>query len=161
MAHIFQINASEGGVPKYPLAESKVGKNGLESDRQKNTKRHGGEDRALCLYSLEHILSLQAEGHPIFPGALGENITVSGLTWTQLTPGVRLQLGEDVIIEITSYTNPCKNVARFFRNSDFSRVSQKRHPGWARVYARVLKAGHLQVGDQISLTKQEGPQEVT
>ena len=37
---------------------------------------HGGPERALCLFSLERILELQAEGHPIFPGAAGENITI-------------------------------------------------------------------------------------
>ena len=50
----------------------------------------GGPLAALCLYSLEVIQALQAEGHSIFPGSVGENITLSHLDWSRVTPGVRL-----------------------------------------------------------------------
>ncbi len=70
MAHVFQISASGGGVPKNGLLASVVGKEGLKGDRH-NGPTHGGELKALCLYSLERILVLQAEGHPLFPGSTG------------------------------------------------------------------------------------------
>ena len=31
--------------------------------------------------------TLNAEGHPIYPGAAGENITVEGIDWSALRPG--------------------------------------------------------------------------
>jgi MOSC domain-containing protein YiiM len=66
--HVNQINVSDGGVPKLPVWEAKVGERGLDGDRQRNLKVHGGPDRAVCLYSLELIEQLQKEGHPIDSG---------------------------------------------------------------------------------------------
>jgi MOSC domain-containing protein YiiM len=150
-AHIFQINASDGGVPKRPLASAEVTALGLTADRQRNTKVHGGPERALCLFSLERIVALQAEGHPIYPGSIGENLTIAGLEWSQVTPGARLRLGEEVLLEVTSYTVPCQNIRHSFAEEDFSRVSPKKHPGWTRVYARVLQPGYVRIGDTITL----------
>ena len=65
-ARIFQINVSSGGAPKLPVHAATVTPGGLEGDHQNDRKNHGGPDKALCLYSLERILALQAEGHPTF-----------------------------------------------------------------------------------------------
>lgn len=147
--HIFQINASNGGVPKLAQRNAEVTELGLTTDKQNNTEVHGGPERALCLFSLERITALQAEGHPIFAGAIGENVTVAGLDWEKIEPGVKLRLGSDVLIEVSSYTTPCKKIRESFQEHDYGRVSQNQHPGWSRVYARVLETGTLQVGDQV------------
>jgi len=96
-------------------------------------------------------LELQAEGHPIFPGSAGENLTVVGLDWSGLAPGARLWLGEEALIEITGYTAPCKKIAASFERGDFKRISQKVHPGHSRLYARVLRPGRLGVGQSVTL----------
>ena len=57
-----------------------VGPSGLLDDRHTESF-HGGPDQALCLYSLEVIEGLAAEGHSIVPGSAGENVTVRGLDW--------------------------------------------------------------------------------
>ncbi|MBC8505377.1 MAG: MOSC domain-containing protein [Anaerolineales bacterium] len=155
MAHIFQINISDGGVPKLPITQAEVSALGVKGDRQRNTKHHGGPDRALCLFSLEHILGLQAEGNPIFPGASGENITIQGLDWPTLLPGDQFQLGDEVIIELTSHTVPCHNLEPYFQEGKFSRISQKTHPGWARFYARVLQPGSIGIGDRVTKLKEK------
>lgn len=155
MAHIFQINLSKGGVPKLPITSAKVTLQGLDGDRQKNTKLHGGTERALCLYPLEHILDLQAEGNPIFPGALGENITLKGVEWDTLSIGDQLQLGDEVLIELTSHTNPCKNIGSYFKDGSYERVAEKRNAGWSRFYARVLKTGQIQIGDRVTELKSQ------
>lgn len=67
IGRVAQINVSPGGVPKLPVASAQVTAQGLVGDRQKNLKYHGGPDRALCLWSLEVIETLLAEGHPIAP----------------------------------------------------------------------------------------------
>ncbi len=155
MAHIFQISISNGGVPKLPVNMAQVTLLGVEGDLQRDTKHHGGPERALCLYSLDRIIELQSEGHPIFPGAAGENITIRGLDWSLLTPGDQLRMGNDLTIEITSYTVPCHNLEPFFQEGKFSRISQKTHPGWARLYARVLHPGQIQIGDEVSLITED------
>lgn len=152
MAHIFQINISSGGVPKRPVAMGEVTEAGLTGDWQQNRRFHGGPDRALSLFSLEHIIALQAEGHPIFPGATGENLTIAGLDWPSLKPGARLRLGAGVEIEITSYVTPCRTIAAAFRDEAFTEISEKNYPGRARLYARVVRPGEIRIGDPVQVT---------
>ncbi len=154
--HIFQLNCSDGGVPKLAVREAVLTETGLIGDRQANVKNHGGPERALCLYALENILELQAEGHPIFPGSSGENVTLAGLDWSKLEPGARLALGEEVLIEISSYASPCYKIEASFAEHEFSRISQKIHPGESRLYARVLQTGRLEVGQPVRLLESSG-----
>jgi MOSC domain-containing protein YiiM len=147
---IVQVSASKGGVPKLPLPEAKVSELGLEGDGH-NDHRHGGRERALCLYSLERIEALAAEGHPIAPGCVGENVTIGGIDWDAVTPGTRLRLGQDLLVEVTRYTTPCATNAGWFIDGAFERILQDRHPGWSRVYARVLQPGVIRPGDPVEL----------
>ena len=148
---VVQINISAGGVPKLPVASARVTVNGLEGDGHRDLEHHGGPERALCLFSLEQIQALQIEGHTVTPGAIGENLTLEGLDWERVQPGAVLELGERVRIEITRYTSPCFNIKPIFLEGDFARVSQKRHPGWSRVYAKVLQPGTISQGDPVRL----------
>jgi len=148
---IAQLNISDGGVPKLGIRTAEVTRLGLVGDRQRDTKHHGGPDRALCLYALERIHELQGEGHPIVPGSVGENVTMVGIDMDRLVPGTRLRLGETVLIEITSYTRPCRNIRESFSDGDWNRILQDRRPGWSRVYARVLDMGRISVGDRIAI----------
>lgn len=144
--YIYQLNCSDGGVPKLPVREAELTPTGLIGDRQRIPIIHGGPQRALCLYSLEVIQALQAEGHPIYPGSVGENVTVAGLVWSSLAPGQRLALGDEVVIELSSYAGPCLNIRKSFSDGKFKRISQKKHAGEARLYARVIRTGKLAVG---------------
>jgi MOSC domain-containing protein YiiM len=155
-ASIQQINASDGGVPKTPLDVADVTEMGITVDRQRNTKAHGGPERALCLFSADVIDALRAEGHPIGPGDAGENMTLRGLDWAAVAPGARLRLGESVLVEVTRYTTPCGHVARFFHDGDFQQISQEEHPGRSRVYARVLQTGRLRPGDPVEVLPPNG-----
>lgn len=151
--YIFQLNYSDGGVPKKPVREAQLTPTGLTCDRQAHLKFHGGPERALCLYALEHITQLQDEGHPIFPGSVGENVTVVGLDWSTLQIGSRLALGDEVIVEISSYAGPCQTIAGSFMDGEFKRISQKVHPGESRLYARVLQVGRLEVGQTVRIVE--------
>jgi MOSC domain-containing protein YiiM len=146
---IVQINVSPGEVPKRSVPRARVTRSGIEGDAHRDTEHHGGSDRALCLFSLERIEGLQAEGHPVEPGALGENLTISGLDWLRVQPGDFLRLGDEVLLQVTRFTSPCLSVQAAFLDGAYSRVSQKRHPGWSRVYARVLVPGEIAAGDPV------------
>ncbi|MCM3874507.1 MAG: MOSC domain-containing protein [Pyrinomonadaceae bacterium] len=150
-ARIFQLNSSPGGVPKLAIPEAEVTELGIVGDDHNFPDIHGGPERALCLFSLDRILELQEEGHPIFPGAVGENVTISGLDWNRLTPGLQLALGDEVLIEITRYTSPCNTIENSFAGGKYQRISQKVHPGYSRVYARVLQPGRLTVGQTVRI----------
>lgn len=153
MSHgkVIQVSVNpEGGVPKHPVRSARLHQGGVEGDRQRNLKFHGGPDRAVCLFSLEQIQRLRAEGHPIAPGTTGENLTLEGLDWDRLAPGMRLRVGE-AVLELASYTAPCKQIRASFVEEEFTRISQKLHPGWSRLYARVLEEGVVKPGDAVTL----------
>lgn len=163
MPHLHQINISSGGVPKLPVlpgATVRITRTGVEGDAQHDTKHHGGPERAVCLFSLEIIDRLRFEGHPIYPGAAGENLTIAGLDWTAMVPGVQLRMGNDAannesgpILEVVSYTKPCSKIRNAFKELDFNRIKQELHPGESRVYARVLREGAARVGDACRIIK--------
>ena len=143
---IFQINVSSGGVPKLAVPQADVTVAGVAGDRQRDLKHHGGPLRAVCLYAQERIQALLGEGHPVSPGALGENLTLAGLDWEAVVPGVVLNLGPEVALEVMSFTEPCGTIRGCFSDGDYQRILQDRHPGWSRVYAKVLAEGRVAVG---------------
>ena len=143
---IESINVSGGGVPKVFRPEAWISRNGMYGDNQANRKLHGGPERAVCIYSLELIQALQAEGHPVRVGTTGENLTVSGLDWEAVVPGTVWRAG-DALLEVASYTAPCKTIRDSFVDKRYKRISQKVNPGWSRVYARVLEEGRVRAGD--------------
>jgi MOSC domain-containing protein YiiM len=149
--YLHQISVSSGGVPKLTVPQARVTKDGVEGDRQRNLKVHGGPDRAVCVYSLELIEALRKDGHSIAPGSAGENFTIAGLEWARVIPGTKLRVGDAVRLEVLSYTSPCDHNACWFKDEDFSRISQKKHPGWSRVYARVLSEGIVKQGDKVEV----------
>ena len=147
---LHSINVSNGGVPKRPRDTAQLRISGVSGDRQRDLRYHGGPTRAVSLYSLELIQALQAEGHRLEPGAIGENLTLAGVAWSSMVPGATLEVGA-ALLELTAYAAPCTNLLPYFREGEFKRVSQKVHPGWSRLYARVLREGTVKVGDPVRL----------
>lgn len=157
--HVHQVSLSDGGVPKHAVSSAQVTIEGLTGDRQRNRKYHGGPARAVCLFSLEVIEALRAEGHSIGPGSAGENLTVTGLDWSRLKPGDHLSIGDHVQLEIMSYTAPCRLNGQWFKDGKYERIAEETHPGWSRLYARVLREGTVRTGDRVVVngrTKQVG-----
>lgn len=148
---IEQLNVSPGGVPKRAVAEAVVNEYGLTRDRQRDRRHHGGTERAVCLFSAEILDTLRAAGHKIGPGTTGENVTIRGVDWKKLVPGSRVQLGEQVIVEVTSYAAPCRIIAHCFRDGDFNLINQTTNPGRSRLYARVVRQGTMYPGDEVTV----------
>jgi len=147
---VVSINVSPGGVPKLPVASARVSATGVAGDRQRDLRFHGGPDRAVCLFAMERIDALQAAGHSIAPGTAGENLTIRGVDWDRVVPGAVLRTG-DVVLEITSFASPCASIRPSFADDNSNHISQKLHPGWSRVYARVTSEGDVRVGDTVTL----------
>lgn len=151
MATVHQISASGGGVPKLPVASAVINESGLVGDVQADTVHHGRPWQALCLFSLEAIEKMQAEGHPIAPGYAGENLTISGLDWASLGEGDQIRIGEETVIEITGPATPCQKNSQWFLNGDILRMSESKHPGESRLYAKVISGGPIAAGDPVEL----------
>lgn len=146
---VAQLNTSKGGLPKLPVDQVTVGWRGVEGDSQKTRVHHGRPWQALCLWSTEVIAHLRADGHPIAPGLAGENVTISGLDWSDVRPGVRLRIGE-VLCEASAYALPCYQNTAWFKDGDFETMHHERGPV-SRMYATVLEPGRIGTGDDVVL----------
>lgn len=152
---IHRINVSDGGVPKLPVERAELTAEGLTADRQAHPEFHGGPERAVCLLGLDAIERLQGEGHPIEPGTTGENVTLAGLDWSAVVPGVRLRFDGGVELEVLSYAVPCNQIRASFLGGAFERMHADQHPAESRVYARVINPGVLVRGAGVGLASGE------
>jgi hypothetical protein len=144
-----QLSLSGGGVPKLPAPTVDVDYSGVVGDKQNSRQHHGRPWQALCVWSTEVIAAFAADGHPIAAGRAGENITVSGLPWADVRPGVRLCIGS-VVCDVSSYALPCKHNAPWFIDGNFRLMHHERGPV-SRLYATVLQPGRISVGDDAVL----------
>lgn len=160
---IIQVSTSKGGVPKLAIPEAWAGPVGLEGDVQRNTKFHGGPRKAILLISLEDLEYLRAEGFPVSPGALGENLTVQGIDFRQLRAGQRFRAG-DAILELTQLRQPCKTLDVYnggqpglLQRTVYEKDSQPGSAKWARCgfYASVVQQGRIRTGDIIALVDEK------
>jgi len=143
-----QMHVSNGGVPKEPVAAATVGPAGVAGDAQADRRHHGRPIQAVCLWSSDVISSLRAEGHPIAAGNAGENITLSGIGWSELRPGSRITVGP-VPMLVSAHAIPCAKNAQWFSDQNFNRILHDRHPGFSRLYAIPLSPGTVSVGDPV------------
>ena len=134
------MNVSAGGVPKLPVERARVSPSGVARDRQRFLEFHGGPERAVSIYSLDLIEALRKEGHPIGVGTTGENLTLAGVDWSLVVPGAKLRIGE-ADVEITAFAAPCRTIAGSFIGRRMGRISEAKHGGWSRVYAKVHADG--------------------
>ena len=146
---VVQLNRSGGGVPKRPVSVVEVDWSGVAGDVQATRRHHGRPWQALCLWDADVIDGFAAAGHPIGYGSAGENVTIRGLDWPRVRPGVRLRLGT-VRCEVSSYAEPCSQNARWFIGRAFDLIHNKRGPV-SRIYATVLEPGRITTGDTAAL----------
>ena len=140
---------SDGGVPKRPVERVDVDYRGVVGDRQAARVHHGRPWQALCLWSTEVVADLVRDGHGICPGAAGENVSISGLSWDRVRPGVRLRIGE-VTAEVSAFAVPCVKNDRWFGDGDAQRIHH-RHGPISRAYAIVVVPGRVERGDGVTL----------
>ena len=135
-------------MPKHAIASARVTKHGIEGDKQKNLKYHGGPDRAVCLFSTELYARLKDLGIDLANGAVGENFTTTGLDLDTITPGDRLRVGE-CLIEITDVRIPCRSLIKLHPNL---LKQMQGHSGWV---AKVIEEAIAQPGDAIIVHRTE------
>jgi MOSC domain-containing protein YiiM len=157
--YLVQVNISAGGVPKEPVERARVRFDRLEGDDWNDKKHHGRPGQAVCLFSLELIEELKREGFPLFPGAMGENFTTSGLDFRTMRLGQVYQVGHEVEIRITKVRTPCRTITVYgegiIRATYDAEVKagDTGSPKWGRsgYYAEVLREGTVRAGDHIRL----------
>lgn len=105
-AAVVAVCVSTGGVPKRPVDRAELTPDGLVGDGRDHEK-HRRTDRAVSIQDLELLDQLVAEGYPVAPGIMGENLTVRGLQVQELSVGDRLHFQNGPVLELASVRKPC------------------------------------------------------
>ncbi len=158
---ILQINVSRGSVPKRSIPSGDVTPLGIAGDSCANPQIHGGPQQALLLITSEGIEELTALGFPLYPGALGENLTTRGLDRRGLRIGQRYRIGA-IIIELTKLRAPCDALNIYgpgIQKAVYDAQVQAGDPqsprwGLSGFYASVVQPGAICPGDPITLLDQ-------
>ncbi len=102
-----------------------------------------------------------AQGYPLYPGALGENFTTTGLDRREIRLGDRFRAGQ-AVIEISKMRVPCATLNVFngegrppIQEVVFDKRVKAGDPsspywGLGGFYARVVRDGLIRSGDRIS-----------
>ncbi len=102
--------------------------------------------RQVSLLGIESIEKMIAKGAKVSPGNFAENITTEGIDLLKLSLGSKLRLGESVELEVTQFGKECHS-----RCEIFVQVGDCIMPREG-IFARVTKAGRIQVGDRIEVS---------
>ncbi|MCR4420485.1 MAG: MOSC domain-containing protein [Clostridia bacterium] len=129
----------ETGVPKQDVGRAYlVREHGLEGDA------HAGDwHRQVSLLGVESIAKMRALGLEVGPGDFAENITTEGLDLWALPIGTRLRLGPEVLVEVTQIGKTCHTGCAIFQKTGKCIMPKE------GIFARVLKGGWVQAGDDI------------
>ncbi|WP_436664141.1 MOSC domain-containing protein [Alicyclobacillus acidoterrestris] len=133
-----------------------VERGGIEGDAQADRKHHGGADKAVLVYALEHYRTWAAEyPHLSFsPGGFGENLTVAGLNEETVCVGDAYRIG-NVLVEVSQPRTPCWKISERWQASSLTdRVRQTGRTGW---YVRVRAPGVIAAGDALELVDRPHP----
>ncbi|MGE0231000.1 MAG: MOSC domain-containing protein [Flavobacteriaceae bacterium] len=138
-----------------PLALSQIG---LAGDAQGDTRHHGGPEKALHHYALDHYPAWIAEIGPrdVFttPGAFGENLATLGLLEDDVAVGDVFALGS-AIIEVSQGRQPCWKLNERFTQPDMARrVQATGRTGW---YYRVLQPGDVSPDSRLERIHRSAP----
>ncbi|HVP02551.1 MAG TPA: MOSC domain-containing protein [Solirubrobacteraceae bacterium] len=148
-----------GSVPsaivKTPVAgRVALGPLGLAGDEQADRAVHGGPDKAVCCYPVEHRARWEAELGVALPhGAFGENLSTHGLVEAAAGIGDVLRAGT-AVVQVSQPRGPCyKLAARWGHRTLPGLMARAGISGW---YLRVLEPGEVGAGDTLELLEAAG-----
>ncbi|RMD60122.1 MAG: MOSC domain-containing protein [Nitrospirae bacterium] len=128
-----------------------LNKTGLEGDGVGDKKHHGGEDKALCLYPLEHYPYWEKTLSIKLPvAAFGENLTTIGLLEEHVFIGDIFEIGT-ALIQVSQPRQPCSTLAARYNRKDL--IKMVIDTGYTGFYFRVIKEGYIKEGEPILLKK--------
>lgn len=127
-------------IHKHPVAAPSLHLDtvNLETDRQADLTVHGGPDKALYVYPLAHLEAWAetfGDGDLFVPGAIGDNLTVAGVTEADVCIGDVWRWGE-ALVQVAQPRQPCFKLALRTGRPDMTRRFERSgRCGW---YLRVL-----------------------
>jgi MOSC domain-containing protein YiiM len=122
---------------------------GFKNDDSADKRFHGGEDKAVCVYSFDHYGFWEKETtSKLFPGAFGENLTVSDLDEKVVCLGDIFSFGE-AKLQVSLPREPCHKLNKIFNKKDMACKFNK--TGFTGFYFRVLKGGLVEAKTMLKL----------
>lgn len=142
------------GICKKPVpGPLSLGKTGFEGDGVADLKNHGGSDKAICVYSIEHFpFWVKILGVPLPVAPFGENLSVTNLHEEDICIGDIFQLGT-ALVQVSQPRQPCSTLAARYGRSDM--VKLVIDSGRTGFYLRVLQEGSVKSGDALILKEQD------
>jgi MOSC domain-containing protein YiiM len=156
--HLHQGKEWTSGYKKLPVTgRVYVGKINIEGDQQQHTKFHGGEHRAVLMYSAENYTYWQEHLKRELPyGSFAENFTVSGISEYSACLGDIYEIGDEVRLQVSQPRLPCDQIYKALGiRGIFKRVSETMRAGW---YLRVLQEGYVEAGMSVHLAQRIYPE---
>ncbi|MBY0009371.1 MOSC domain-containing protein [Paenibacillus typhae] len=138
----------ETGIYKLP-AEGPVRLHalGFDGDGQADLVNHGGVNRAVCVYPIEHYTFWEEHlGKKLAYSAFGENITVSGLLETEVCIGDVYEIGT-ALLQVSQPRFPCFKLSQKHGANDMP--AKVLSTGYSGFYFRVLREGAVGAGDTV------------
>jgi MOSC domain-containing protein YiiM len=137
------------GIAKVPLESSTVfvSATNIDGDGQADLTVHGGVDKAVYCYPMDHWPWWEREkAFPCQAAAFGENLTVEGADETEIAIGDRFRWG-DVVLEVSQPRAPCFKFAIYTNRADApALMTISGRSGW---YFRVIREGRAPVGGSV------------
>lgn len=145
----------KSGIYKEAVAIAvDIDERGLAGDAICNTRHHGGPDQAVYLYGIEdYAFWAQELGKDVPAGTFGENLTTSGVDLSDICVGDVLMTNR-LTLQVTAPRIPCNTLATRMGEPEF--VRQFIGAGRSGAYCRVLEAGQVSTGDQLTHIYFEG-----
>ena len=142
------------GICKQPVFQAVfLSKLGFEGDGVGDLKNHGGPDKAVCVYSLDHYPHWEKTlGIKLPPAAFGENLSVANLNEEDICIGDVFQLGT-ALVQVSQPRQPCSTLAARYGRSDFVKLVV--NSGRTGFYFRVLQEGTVEPGASLILQEKD------
>lgn len=147
-AYTFEGKEWTSGMFKSPV-ETPVAltSSGFQGDGQADLEHHGGPDKAVCVYCIEHYPYWEQElERKLSHAAFGENVTVTGLGEKEVCIGDIYRMGE-ALVQISQPRQPCYKLGYKYGRTDMPLLVQ--NTGYTGYYFRVLEEGLVKSGDPI------------
>src|SRR5262249_2371294 len=124
----------------------------LEGDWQADLRSHGGMNKAVHAYPLEHYARWSQElgRDDLRPGQFGENLTLEGLTEEMVRLGDVIRVGS-ALLQVTQPRYPCFRLGIRMGDPLFPRRFLA--SGRTGFYLRVLQEGEVAAGDALELVE--------
>ena len=134
------------GIRKEPCAEGVFIEDfGLENDAHAAR----GIARQVSLLAEASIDKMQGRGIELVPGDFAENLTVKGMELFTIPVGTRLQVGGEVILEISQIGKACHSGCAIFQTVGTCVMPKE------GVFARVIRGGKIRPGDTVAVVHPE------